>query len=471
MMARRAHPQRFITIISVMAAATLAACVTQKHEAGAKAHAAHRDPAHDKHSDHAEHTADEEKGAHEEKEAHEEHDHHGHAEGSDLDQSVAELFAASCEHDIKTHQCNECRYEVGVVKAPARLFEGGLLKTGKPEQRKIAVPLHLTGEVKFDERRVAHVSTLAEGIIKKVHVTLGDNVEPGQPMLELESVTIGEAQADHLTAQGMLKLAQRNHKRIAALRKEHISSQKEVLIAQQALDMAQIRAEAAHGKLTRLGMTSKAARSLTQQNAKGRLILRAPAAGTVLAMHAVAGEVGRSETSLVTVGDNSALWVWADLYERDVAAVTEAQARQPLAAEVEVKAFPGTSFVGMVDFVSPSMSESSRTVKLRIAVPNPSGRLLAGMFAGVKVFLPGPDAGTTLSVPRKAVLEDDGRSFLFVRHEADYYVRRPVVVGRHLGGWVEITEGLKGDESIVAHGAFLMKSDVLRSKMGVGCAD
>lgn len=60
---------------------------------------------------------------------------------------------------------------------------------------------------------------------------------------------------------------------------------------------------------------------------------------------------------------------------------------------------------------------------------------------------------------------------MFTHHEGDYYVRRPVTTGRTWGDIIEITGGLRGDETVVAEGAFLLKSDVLRSKMGAGCAD
>ncbi|MFO8070889.1 MAG: efflux RND transporter periplasmic adaptor subunit [Polyangia bacterium] len=399
---------------------------------------------------------------------HEGHDHDEN-ETSDLDRPVSELFAATCEHDLETHECDECRYEVGVVKADASLFDGGLLKKTRAEKTAVAAPLELTGEVRFDERRVAHVSTQAEGIIKAVHVTLGDKVGQGQSLLELESVAIGEAQAAYLEAAGILDLARRNHARLDALRKEGISSEKELLSARQELDAARIRTDAAFGKLGRLGMSASAARELTRKTASGRLVLRAPVAGIVLDLHAVAGEVARADTSLATVGDNSSVWVWTDLYERDIALVTREQAKQPLAAAVEVEAFPGKELAGSVDFISPSMSESSRTVKARINVPNPGGRLLAGMFARVKVFIPGDQQ--VLAVPSKAILEDEGRSFVFVHHEGDYWVRRPVDPGRTFAGMTEITTGLTGSEAVVANGAFLLKSDVLRSKMGAGCAD
>ncbi|MDJ0765639.1 MAG: efflux RND transporter periplasmic adaptor subunit [Myxococcota bacterium] len=437
-------------------AIALIACSTQSKDAHIESHTNHED------CDHG--TAD----AHNEATGHTGHDH-SESEASDLDRPISELFADACEHQIKAHACDACRYEVGVVKADPTLFAGGLLEKGGVERRAVSLPLKLTGEVRFDERRVAHVSTQADGVIKRVHVTLGDRVQQGQAMVDIASVAIGEAQAAYLESRGMLALAKRNHDRLTTLRKEGISSEKELLAAGQAFDAAKIRTDAALGKLTRLGMSAAAARTLTQGKATGRLVLRAPSDGTVLDIHAVAGELARAETSLATVGDNTAMWVWADLYEQDIALVSRKQAKQPLAAMVEVKAYPGEGFKGTVDFVSPLMSESSRTVKIRVAVPNRDGRLLAGMFAQVKVFIPGDQQ--VLAVPTGAVLEDEQRAFVFVHHEGDYYVRRPVTVGRTFEGLAEITDGLSGGEIVVANGAFLMKSDVLRSKMGAGCAD
>ncbi|MBI5507424.1 MAG: efflux RND transporter periplasmic adaptor subunit [Deltaproteobacteria bacterium] len=379
---------------------------------------------------------------------------------SDLDRPVDELFGRSCEHNQKAFECDACRYEVGVVRAAAALIAGGLVTTVKAESRKVALPIALTGEIRFDERKVGHVSSQVEGIVKQVHVALGDQVKKGQPLIEIESVVIGEGQSVYLEAQGMLRLARRNFERVSALRRENIASEKEFLLAGQELEAAEIRTAGALGKLTRLG---------TGGTAGGRLVLRAPMDGAVLVMHAVSGEVAKTDESLVTVGDNTAVWVWADLYERDIAAVKRGQAAQKLAASVAVKAYPGEEFPGTVDLVSPAMDESSRTVKVRVEVKNTDGRLLAGMFATVKLFLPGTTE--TLAVPKNAVLEDEGRSFVFVHHHDEYYVRRPVVLGRTWAGWVEIKNGLESSQIVVAEGAFLMKSDVLRSKMGAGCAD
>ncbi len=396
----------------------------------------------------------------ERKPAHEAHrEHTGAKEKSDLDRPVEELVALTCEHGKKTYACDECRYETGFVRVPASVMKSGLFKTTTAERQELAVPIDLTGEISFDERRVGHVSTQVEGIIKRVHVALGDQVKKDQPLLEVESVTVGEGQSAYQEAKAMLDLARRNYERVSELRKENIASGKEYLQAKQELEAAQIRAQGARSKLTRLGT----------RGASGRVVLRAPIDGMVLVMHAVSGEVARSQEALVTIGDNTALWVWADLYERDIAAVKRGQATRRLAATVSVKAYPGEGFPGLVDLISPAMDESSRTVKVRVELKNPDGRLLSGMFANVKVFL--PEAEGTMALPRQAVLEDEGRSFVFVHYQGDDFVRRPVEVGRKWAGWVEIKKGIEPSQNVVADGAFLMKSDVLRSKMGAGCAD
>lgn len=390
-------------------------------------------------------------------------DHEEHAESkatSALDRPLDELVSLTCEHKKKTFECAECRYEVGFVRLPANLIDGGLIRTVRVEPKRIAEPVTLTGEVRFDERRVGHVSSQVEGIVKKVHVALGDEVKNGQALIEIDSVTVGEAQSAYLENQSLLELARLSYERVAALRKENITSEKEFLQAKQEFEAAKIRVTSAHGKLMRLGSGG---------TTSGRIVLRAPMNGAVLAMHAVSGEVARMDESLITVGDNTSVWVWADLYERDIASVKNGQAKMRLDASISVKAYPGVDFPGTVDLVSPAMDESSRTVKVRIAAKNDDRRLLAGMFATIKVFLPGTDEA--LAVPRIAVMEDEGRSFVFIHHQGEDYVRRSVVAGRKWASWVEVTKGLTPGQIVVADGAFLMKSDVLRSKMGAGCAD
>ena len=398
---------------------------------------------------------------------------HGEEGGrpSDLDQPVEALLARSCEHGKKTYQCDECRYEVGVVRVPKALRDDGLVKTAVASRRELETPLDLTGEIGFDERHVTHVAPSTEARVRSVRVSLGERVPAGAPLLVLESVALGDAQGQYLEARGALELARKAAERAEGLRQEQIASEKEWLQARQERDAAEIRARAAGERLLRLGLSPgelEAVAARAGGSAQGALVLRAPAAGIVLEMHAVPGEHVKPDQTILTVGDLSALWIWADLYEDQLGRVLGARGRK-LAAEVTVKAFPGVVFPGTVDFIAPTMDARTRTVKARIAVENPGGKLRAGMFAAVRLFLPGEAEG--LAVPRAAVLADEGRSFVFVQIDADYFMRRPVGTGRAGPGWIELTSGIEAGRTVAADGAFLLKSDVLRSKMGAGCAD
>jgi cobalt-zinc-cadmium efflux system membrane fusion protein len=402
-------------------------------------------------------------------------DGHGHGgEGdraSDLDQPVEALLARTCEHGKRTFECDECRYEVGVARVPKALIDDGLVRTAVAARRRLEAPLPLTGEIRFDERRVTHIAPSSEAMVRAVKVSLGQRVGAGEALVLLESVSLGEAQSQYLEARGALELARRAAERAERLREEQIASEKEWLQARQEREASEIRAKAAAEKLQRLGLSALEVEGLPARGGsagRGSLVLRAPAAGIVLEMHAVPGELVRPDEAILTVGDLSDLWIWADLYEDQLGRVL-AHEQAKLRAAVAVKAFPGELFPGSVDFVAPTMDEKTRTVKVRIAVKNPQGKLRAGMFAGVQLFLPGDEEGLTL--PRGAVLADEGRSFVFVKQAGEYFMRRPVEVGRTGLDWVEITKGLARGETVATDGAFLLKSDVLRSKMGAGCAD
>lgn len=394
------------------------------------------------------------------------------AKVSDLDRPVEDLFAESCEHGRKTHACDECRYQVGVVRLPEKLLTDGLVKTAKVERRHLEKPVSLTGEVRFADRRVTHVSPRAEGVIQKVFVGPGQKVERGQPLLEMDSLSLGEAESHYREADATLRLARKGYERQAKLREEQITSEKEFLASRQEMEAASIRATAAADKLLRLGLDAEEVGALAREGApvtRGRLLLRAPTAGAILEMHAVPGEALRPDQSVFTLGDLSQLWVLADVYEAQLQDVLAHEFHGDMRATVTAKAFPGESFPATVDFVAPAMDEKTRTLKVRVGVPNPKGKLRAGMFVNVALYLPSGPEG--LAVPVAAVLSDAGRSFVFVHHHGDYWLRRPVEVGPPSGGWVEVKNGLVGGETVATEGCFLLKSDVLRSKMGAGCAD
>lgn len=393
-------------------------------------------------------------------------------EKSDLDRSVEELFAEVCEHKKPMYACDECRYEVGVAKVPKNLLDGGLLKTARVVKHAGESALTLNGEIAFDERKVAGLSPLAPGVVSKVLVDLGQEVKTGQGLVTLTSVDLAAAEAEFLEAESRQALAQKTFERQKALREAGVSAERELLEAEQALASEKIRRDAGHQKLLRFGLSAGDIRSLSAAGlakASGELILRAPLAGRVLDLHARTGELVSPGEKAVLVGDLKSLWILADLTERDLPEVLKIRADGPVQATAAVQAYPGELFRGNVDVIGSLVDEKTRTVKVRVQLANPDGRLRPGMFARVTLHVAGQK--DVYAVPTTAVLADEGRDFVFIRHKDDFFVRRPVVRGAEHDGMTDIVLGLSADQTVVADGAFLLKSDVLRSKMGAGCAD
>ena len=134
-----------------------------------------------------------------------------------------------------------------------------------------------------------------------------------------------------------------------------------------------------------------------------------------------------------------------------------------------MKAFESSTFDGVVDLVGNLMDEHTRTVKMRVQVKNPGYKLRPGLFADVEVMI--PLQGRMAVVPRTAIMSDAGKNFVFQHWREDLWARKDVTLGSTHGDFVEILSGIPKGSKIVTGGAFMLKSDILREKMGAGCAD
>jgi cobalt-zinc-cadmium efflux system membrane fusion protein len=247
-----------------------------------------------------------------------------------------------------------------------------------------------------------------------------------------------------------------------------VASQVEVQEAEAKRIEAETDVAASRGRLLRLGLIKTEIASISAKNGaaalNGVVVVRASRAGTVIEGHAAPGEHAEAGKELLTISGLDKVWVIADLKETDLSAVSSSAT----GGEAKVDAL-GRSFSAKLDTIAGRMSEETRTAKARFSVDNPDGLLKPGMFISVRVLMPA--AGETIAVPKVAVLADEGRTFVFIHKEGDYWVRRPVTLGARFDGMVEIVSGITAEQQIITDGSFLLKSDVLRSKMGAGCAD
>jgi cobalt-zinc-cadmium efflux system membrane fusion protein len=393
---------------------------------------------------------------------------------SDLDRPVKDLLAAVCEHEVPQYTCDECRYQVGVAKAGEEMFDpalGGTLATLKAGSRPLAGGKDANGEVRLNEEKAVYLSPLAPGVVRSILVDLGSRIRAGQVLFEVESSEYRQAKADLLRATAAVTLAEATAARERDLYEKRVCPRKDVIEAEAALGQANAERAAVIGRLLALGLQPEEIDALPAAGTgsqSGLMPVRAPFAGTVLERSLSLGAQAQPGDKLLLLADTSKMWVITTVYEREVAAVLRAQEEGTVKAIVSVTAYPGRTFSGHVEQVGGTLDEATRTAKVRVVVDNPGNLLRAGMFARVRLLI--SDTGDGLALPEGAVLDDEGRSFVFVRAEGPYFVRRPVTTGRSLDGWVEVS-GISAGDEVVTKGAFLLKSDVLRSKMGAGCAD
>lgn len=384
-----------------------------------------------------------------------------------------DLLKRMCEHNILIYTCDECRYEPGVVKlAPALLIPGtnspalvqfGIATRQKPEQGLAAV-----GEVGLNENSTVRISPPVPGILRNVRGDRGSLVKPGDILAELESAELGEAINAYVKYRALTGTAQRNFRREKDLAEQKVSAQIEADEAGLRYETVKADRDASAHTLRTMGFSEAELTALTGESPR-TLPLRAPCAGTLIEKQAISGNRIQPGQTAMIVSDLSSVWVWLDLYERDLAAVLEAAAKSPLSVTLETRAFPGRRFKGALETLGATMDETTRTVKARALIPNPEGLLRPGMFC--KATLIWTRNEDVLAVPRTAVLEDEGQCFVFTHLKDDYYIRTPIKKGRDFSDSIEILEGLVEGQKVVTEGAFLLKSDVLREKMGAGCAD
>ena len=400
------------------------------------------------------------------------HDGHDH-DSMRYDRALlARIKNKKCEHKPAILECKRCRYEVGAVQIPESMIAEKLVQTATVSTAPGGAALQLTGEVAFDERKVVHVSPRIGGVARKVFVTTGDKVKAGAALVETDSLELGRLQSRYLQARARLKLATYDHEREKRLFAGQISSARDRLRAATAVQQARIELATARDQLRLIGFSDRTLARLqasTRGKRGGRIVIRAPMAGVVVAKHVVPGERLSADKEVLTIADLRSVWVLAAVYERDLARLLTAKAAGKLQAVVKVAAFPGRDFSGVVDYIGATMDEATRTVKVRIAVSNKDRLLRPGMFADAAIHLgQGP---RVVLVPAEAVVSDGKHRFVFVRAGPTLFLRRDVRQGATRGLKVVVDSGLKAGEEVVVKGAFLLKSDILREKMGAGCAD
>ncbi|MFD0988001.1 efflux RND transporter periplasmic adaptor subunit [Methyloligella solikamskensis] len=313
------------------------------------------------------------------------------------------------------------------VKVSLDKIQRSGVKTEKVGRKALSREVRGVGTVEHDESTISVVTVRSDGYIEDLFVDrMGQHVEAGEPMFRFYSSQIQLAQVD-------LLVSLRSRSRTGSDREVEGAIQK-----LRNLDVPQSRIE-------EVIETKKNPRTLDWP---------APATGHVMSKDVLKGQFVEAGEELFRIANTDHVWVIAEVAEADIGEVAVGAP-----ATVTLRAFPNKPHEGKVTFVYPHMTNmQTRTVPVRIELPNPDGDMRPGMYADV-VFHRGAEAPDVVAVPDDAVIDSGARTVVLIAKGGGRFQPREVKLGRRGQNYVEILEGVSEGEEVVTSATFLIDSE------------
>jgi cobalt-zinc-cadmium efflux system membrane fusion protein len=315
---------------------------------------------------------------------------------------------------------------------------------------KIRSTLQLSGEIQFNQDRVAHVVPRLAGVVVRSTKNLGDTVKKGELLAVLESQTLADLKSEHLATTKRLDLARITFEREKRLWENKISAEQDYLASRQALTEAEIAHRTLEQKLLALGLSHQA---VIRGGTDGLTLyeIGAPMEGVVIEKHLALGEAVKEDAMIFTIADLSSVWAEMTVYPKDLNSVK-------LGQKVTVRtASLNTEADGRVAYVGSLVGEQTRSAKARVTLQNPDRSWRPGLF--VTVELVQDEALVPVAVPAAAVQDFRDWKVVFGRY-GDFFEVRPVELGRSDGQWVEVVKGLPPGTKYAATNSFVLKADL-----------
>ena len=309
------------------------------------------------------------------------------------------------------------------------------VRTERVTRRELEQRIRSVGTLEFDQERMVTVTTKFDGWVEKVYANyVGEAVRRGAPLFEIYSPELVQTQQELLSALDYAK-------RLAAAPAETRAR-------------AEALADAARTRLSYWDIGADQVRQLEETGEVFRtLSVVSPANGVIMRRQpGLEGMAVKPGTELFHIADLSSLWLSVQLFEQQMAWIHEGTE-----AEFTLSYFPDRTFTGKVRYIEPEVSEQTRTLGVKIEVPNPDRTLRPGMFATI-VFHP-QAAAATLTVPSLAVIRTGRRDIVIVQQAAGSFSPREVSLGQQGEGLVEVLTGLEEGELVVTSGQFLLDSE------------
>jgi cobalt-zinc-cadmium efflux system membrane fusion protein len=326
------------------------------------------------------------------------------------------------------------------------------LKTGEAREAEVRETLRVPGRVEVDETRVARVGSPVTGRVSELEVREGDDVKRGQILATLTSTELSNTQLEYLKAYSQKMVADRAASRAKQLLDADVIGAAELQRRQAESIQAEADLNAARDRLKVLGMSERALKRLSEtRRVDSTSQIVSSITGTVIDRKVSPGQVVQPADTVFIVADLSEVWIVADVPETIAGAVRAGQT-----VEVEIPAIPDRRIRGQLSFVSVVVNPETRTVRVRLDVPNQEREYKPAMLA--TVLIQGPPQKKRV-VPGGAIVRDENRDYVFVQTAPDAFMLRQVTLGEEYDGVRVLAAGLRPDDRIVVEGAFHLNNE------------
>jgi len=330
--------------------------------------------------------------------------------------------------------------ELTISEKAVKLAE---IKVAPVERRKVNAKISMVGKVDYDETCLAYVTSWIPGRIDRLYVNYtGVLVKKGDPIVYLYS-------PEFLTAQQELI---QSLKTFQNLERSGMPSVRET--ARQTVD-------AVREKLRLWGLTKKQIANIEKrEKPSDHMTIYSPISGVVIDKNVLEGMYLKTGDRIYTIADLSQVWVKLDAYESDLSWIRNGQE-----VEFEIEAYPGEIFKGKIGFIDPFLDTKTRTVKVRVNVPNSEGKLKPEMFVRAVVYPVVADAAegeSLLLIPASAPLITGKRTVVYIKVPGNKgtYQGREIVLGPRAGDYYLVRQGLTEGELVVVNGNFKIDSAI-----------
>ncbi len=366
-------------------------------------------------------------------------DHAGHASQS---KAPTKSKPAAPQTKEPVAEAREDRPQVEISPEQQKLIG---VKTDKVAIRPLQKIIRTVGRLEADERKLATVNAKIEGWIEKLYVEVtGSYIKKGQPLAEIYSPELVATQQEFLNT---LKWAKQSADSPQE-KDKNPSTDLSLLLAQDATAIL----EASRQRLLLWDISADQIKKIEESGKVIRtLTLYSPVNGFITQKMAVSGMKVMPGEKLFDVADLSSIWVIADIYEYELPLIKVGDR-----ALITLAYLPGKELPSQIDYIYPSISAETRTVKIRLKLNNPNYQLKPQMFANVELKI---NMGKKLMIPESAVIDTGKGMVAYVDLGNGAFEPREIKTGLRSDGYIEVLRGLKNGDKVVSSANFLVDSE------------